>query len=184
MLACFHPLTWRDRLPVQIWSLRGGSFPKPLLLKKPLTPSTPGETSKIPSLTRKCAHIFLFHGFCTNSVSFRAQAKYTEWVTANCRRNLVPTFADIGASRGQRDESPTVVNLYVLNRSRYPFQLAPHLSSRGWMDPVPDPLLRRKFCSAGNRTKDLWVSNQELWPLDHRVYSTLNLWYWKVNLSP
>jgi hypothetical protein len=36
------------------------------------------------------------------------------------------------------------------------------------MDPIPDPLLHRKFGSAGNRTRDLWVSSQELWPLDHR----------------
>jgi hypothetical protein len=36
------------------------------------------------------------------------------------------------------------------------------------MDPVPDSLLLRKFGSAGNRTRDLWVSSQELFPLDHR----------------
>jgi hypothetical protein len=29
-------------------------------------------------------------------------------------------------------------------------------------DPVPDPLLLRKFVSVGNRTWDLWVSSQEL----------------------
>jgi hypothetical protein len=36
------------------------------------------------------------------------------------------------------------------------------------VDPVPDPLLLRKFGSAENRTRDLWVSSQELWPLDYR----------------
>jgi hypothetical protein len=36
-----------------------------------------------------------------------------------CRRNLVPTSADIGVLRGQRGGSPTVVNLSFLNRSRY-----------------------------------------------------------------
>jgi hypothetical protein len=36
------------------------------------------------------------------------------------------------------------------------------------VDPVPDPLLLRKSVSAGNRTRDLWVSSQELRPLDHR----------------
>jgi hypothetical protein len=30
------------------------------------------------------------------------------------------------------------------------------------VDPVLDPLLRRKFGSAGKRTRDLSVSNQEL----------------------
>jgi hypothetical protein len=37
------------------------------------------------------------------------------------------------------------------------------------MDPVPDPLFRRKFDDVGNRTRDLWVSSQELWPLDYRA---------------
>jgi hypothetical protein len=35
------------------------------------------------------------------------------------------------------------------------------------MDPVPDPLLRRKFGSARNRNQDPWVNSQELWTLDH-----------------
>jgi hypothetical protein len=48
------------------------------------------------------------------------------------------------------------------------FHVAPHLSSRGWVDPVADPLLRKKICSAGNRTRGLWVSSQELWLLDYR----------------
>ena len=36
------------------------------------------------------------------------------------------------------------------------------------MDPVPDPLLLRKSGSAGNRTRDLCICSQTLWPLDHR----------------
>jgi hypothetical protein len=36
------------------------------------------------------------------------------------------------------------------------------------VDPVPDPLLLRKSGSAWNRTRDLWICSQELWPLDHR----------------
>jgi hypothetical protein len=36
------------------------------------------------------------------------------------------------------------------------------------VDPVPDPLLLRKSGSAGYRTRDLWVSSQEVCPLDHR----------------
>jgi hypothetical protein len=34
-------------------------------------------------------------------------------------RNLVPTFADRGVSRGKRGRSPTVVTLSFLDRSRY-----------------------------------------------------------------
>jgi hypothetical protein len=33
------------------------------------------------------------------------------------------------------------------------YQVAPQLYSRGWVDPVRDPLLLRKFVSAGNRTR-------------------------------
>jgi hypothetical protein len=47
------------------------------------------------------------------------QANYTDWATATCRRNLVPTFVDSRVSRGQRGGSPTVVNLSFLDRSRY-----------------------------------------------------------------
>jgi hypothetical protein len=36
------------------------------------------------------------------------------------------------------------------------------------VDPIPDPILLRKSGSAGNRTRDLWICSQELWPLDHR----------------
>jgi hypothetical protein len=43
-------------------------------------------------------------------------------------------------------------------RSRYfSIQVAPQLSSWGWVDPVPDPLLLRKSGSAGNRTRDLKI---------------------------
>jgi hypothetical protein len=63
----------------------------------------------------------------------------------------------------------TAVNLDFLDPSHYIlFQVAPHLSSRGWVGSVSDPLLLSKSGSAGNRTPDLWICNQELWLLDHR----------------
>jgi hypothetical protein len=111
----------------------------------------------------------------TNSVALSPQAKYTDWATAICRRNLVPTFAARRVSRGQRRGSHTAVNLSFLDRSRYfCFQVALHLSSRGWLDHVPDPLLLRKSGSVGNRTRDHWVCRQELWPLDHAEIYTNN----------
>jgi hypothetical protein len=55
----------------------------------------------------------------TNSVALNPQANYTNWSTATCRRNLVSTFVDRGVSCGQRGESPTVVDLSFLDRSRY-----------------------------------------------------------------
>jgi hypothetical protein len=86
---------------------------------------------------------------------------------------LVPTFAD----RGCRVVSATDPHgriLGFLDRSRYYFfQAGPQLYSRGWVNPVPDPLLIRKSGSAGNRTRNLWISSQELWPLDHRGGQTL-----------
>jgi hypothetical protein len=64
---------------------------------------------------------------------------------------------------------PTAVNLVFLDRSRYfSIQVASQLSPRGWVDPVPDPLLLRKFGSAGNRTRGFWICSQELSLLDHR----------------
>jgi hypothetical protein len=53
------------------------------------------------------------------SLALNPQTKYTDWATTTCRRNLIPTFVDRGVSRGQRGGSPTVVNLSVLDRSRY-----------------------------------------------------------------
>jgi hypothetical protein len=55
----------------------------------------------------------------TNSVALSPRANYTDWATATCQRNLVPTFMDSGVSRGQLGGSPTAVNLSFLDRSRY-----------------------------------------------------------------
>jgi hypothetical protein len=64
---------------------------------------------------------------------------------------------------------PTAVNLgFFRPEPLLSFQVAPQLSSRGWVDHVPDPLLLRKSCRAGNWTRDLWICSQEIWPLAHR----------------
>jgi hypothetical protein len=56
----------------------------------------------------------------------------------------------------QASYTATAVNLGFLDRSRYfLFEVAPQLSSRGLVDPVPDPLLLRKSDSAGNRRQEL-----------------------------
>jgi hypothetical protein len=76
-----------------------------------------------------------------NSVAFSPRANYTDWPTATCLRNLMPTFVDRVVSRdwptatclrnlmptfvdrvvsrGQHGGSPTVVNLSFLDRSCY-----------------------------------------------------------------
>jgi hypothetical protein len=79
----------------------------------------------------------------------------------------MPTFADRGCHVVSATD-PAAVNPSFKDRSRYFFgQVAPQLSSRGWVDPVPYPLLLRKSGSAGNRTRNLWICSQKLWPLDH-----------------
>jgi hypothetical protein len=105
----------------------------------------------------------------TNSVALSPWPNYTDWATSTCGQNSVPTFVDRGVLRGQRGLSPTVVNFSFLDWSCYfsfkSLLIYPH---KGRVDPVPDPLLLRKSCNTGNRTRDLWVSSQELWPQDHR----------------
>jgi hypothetical protein len=68
---------------------------------------------------------------------------------------LVPTFAE-RVCHVVRVTNPYGRIPGFLDRSRYFFfKVAPQLYSRGWVDPVPDPLLLWKSCSAGNRT---WTS--------------------------
>jgi hypothetical protein len=81
---------------------------------------------------------------------------------------LVPTFTDRGGGAVSVTD-PYCHILGFLDRSHYFFfQVAPQLYSRGWVDPVTDPLRVRKFGSAGNPTRILWICSQELWSLDHR----------------
>jgi hypothetical protein len=80
---------------------------------------------------------------------------------------LVPTFADRGCRVISAVDSHGHI-LGFIDRSHYFFQVGLQLYSRGWVDPIPDPLLLRIFGSARNRIRDLWICNQELWPLDHR----------------
>jgi hypothetical protein len=65
---------------------------------------------------------------------------------------LVPTFDDRECHVVSVTD-PYCRILDFLDRSRYFFfRVAPHLYSRGCVDPVPDPLVLRKSGSAGNRT--------------------------------
>jgi hypothetical protein len=95
------------------------------------------------------------------------QANYTDWATAACRRSYCQLLRVDGVVWSAQ-RIPTAVNLGFLDRSRYFFiQVAPQLSSWGWVDPVRDPLLLRKSGRPGNRTRDLWICSQKIWPLDH-----------------
>jgi hypothetical protein len=67
---------------------------------------------------------------------------------------VVLTFGDRGCCVVSVTD-PYGRNLGFLYRSRYFFfQVAAHLYSRGWVDPVPYPLLLRKSGSGGNRARD------------------------------
>jgi hypothetical protein len=85
-------------------------------------------------------------------VAFSPQANYTDLATVAGRRILAQTFADKAVSRGQRCDSPTVVNLGFL----------------GWADPIPNSLLVRNLVAPGIETRYIWDYSQEYWPLDHR----------------
>jgi hypothetical protein len=65
---------------------------------------------------------------------------------------LAPTFADRGCHVVSVAD-PYDPILGFLDRGRYFFfHVAPQLYSRGWVDPIPDPLLR-KSANAGNGTR-------------------------------
>jgi hypothetical protein len=106
------------------------------------------------------------------------QANYADRATAACRGSQCQLFAD----RGCRVVSATDPHSRILgfqDRSQYCFfQVVSQLYSRGWVDPVPDPLFLSKSGSAGKRTRVLWICSQELLPLDHRgglLFSSNNL---------
>jgi hypothetical protein len=81
---------------------------------------------------------------------------------------LVQTFVNRGC-RVVNATDPHGRILGFLDRSPYYFfQVVSQLYSRGWVDPVPDPLLLRISGSAGNRTRYIWICSHKLWPLDHR----------------
>jgi hypothetical protein len=87
------------------------------------------------------------------------KAPWREWASELYRPSdrrlsakLLPTFADTGRHVVNMMD-PYGRILGFIDSSRYFFfQVAPQLYSRGWVDPVPDPLLR-KSSSAGNITR-------------------------------
>jgi hypothetical protein len=88
---------------------------------------------------------------------------------------LVPTFSFFFLSRGQRNGSPRPLNLCFIDLEPLLIfiQVAPQLTSRGWVDTVPDPQLLRKSDNAVYWTRDFCICSQKLWTLDHRGLATL-----------
>jgi hypothetical protein len=78
-------------------------------------------------------------------------------------RDFTPqaNYTDRGTAAWSAQRIPTAVYLGFLDRRLYFLEIAPQLSSRGLVDPVPDPLLLRKYGSVGNQTLYLWMCSQE-----------------------
>jgi hypothetical protein len=68
------------------------------------------------------------------------RTNYTDRATAACRRSECKHFADRGCHVVSVTD-PYGCILDFPDRSRYFYEVAPQLYSRGCVDPVPDPLL-------------------------------------------
>jgi hypothetical protein len=67
---------------------------------------------------------------------------------------LVPTFADRGCHVvSATDPYGSILGFLDRSRNFFIFEIVPQLYSRGWMDPVPEPLFFRNSGSAGNRNR-------------------------------
>jgi hypothetical protein len=103
------------------------------------------------------------------------QSDYTDRANSLAAK-LMPTLAD-GRCHVVSVKDPYGHILGFLDRSPYFFlQVASQLYSRGWVDPVPDPLLLRKCGSAGNRTR---ISGSEA--RNSIVAATDDMWWvWSI----
>jgi hypothetical protein len=112
-------------------------------------------------ITEQCIHLDI-QKLKTKLRGRIPQANYTDRATAACRRSYCQPLRVEGVAWSAQ-WIPTAVNLGFLDRSHYFFiQVAPQMSTRHWVDPVPDPLLLRKSGRARNRTRDLWICSQKL----------------------
>jgi hypothetical protein len=92
---------------------------------------------------------------------FSPRVNYTNRATAACQRSKCQLFADRGCHVvSVMDPYGRILGFRDWSRYFF-FQVVPQLYSRGWVDPVPDPPLR-KSGSVGSRTRDLWICSQKL----------------------
>jgi hypothetical protein len=80
------------------------------------------------------------------------RANYTYRPTAACRQSYCQLLGIVCHVDNVTDLYGRIL-VFLDQRRYFFFQVAPQLYSRGWVDPVPDPLLLRKPGSAGNRTR-------------------------------
>jgi hypothetical protein len=95
-------------------------------------------------------HLFRNVALVRNRTILTERPPYVSEVSTN--------FCGKKVSRGQRNWSPRpLISIFQIRRRYFSIQVAPQLFSRGWVDPVPDPLLLRKSGSAGNGSPVLWI---------------------------
>jgi hypothetical protein len=103
----------------------------------------------------------------TNSMTLSPQVNYTDWATATCLRNLVPTFVDRGMSRGQRGGSLTVVNLSFLDRSRFLSSSSSFILTRAEWTPFQNHCYSENLVTSGIEPGICGLT-ATIWPLNHR----------------
>jgi hypothetical protein len=95
----------------------------------------------------------------TKFVAISSQANYIDHAAAIVGE-ATANFSDREVSRDQRNGSPRPLISVFQTGACVIIQVAPQLSSRGWVDPVSDSLLLRKSGSARNGTRDLRICSQ------------------------
>jgi hypothetical protein len=93
------------------------------------------------------------------------RANYTDRATAARRRSDCQLLRIEGVTWSAWRIPTAVFSVYRQDQLLF-YQVVPQLYSRGWVDPVPDPLLF--FLVVPGTNRDLRICSQELWPLDHR----------------
>jgi hypothetical protein len=91
-------------------------------------------------------------------------------------------FCGYSVWRGQRNGSPRPYSRFSRPEPLLFLPNTRQLYSRGWVDPVPDPLLLRKSGSAGNRTRDLWTTEavNMVWRIYKYFTQTLHTYSYNV----
>ena len=134
-------------------------------------------------LPRKFREILLISSSsnaCMERWTYHSLVNYEEWIwtsrdeailhrQSGRRRSakLVPTFADRGVSRGQRNGSPRPFNLCFLDRSRYWVELSWVEGWSYWNVVLWKTGTKLDYYISRNNTKECWVSelHEILWIL-------------------
>jgi hypothetical protein len=81
------------------------------------------------------------------------RASYTDRATAACRRSDCQLVRIEDATWSAWRIPPAIFSRFSRQEPLFFYQVAPQLCSRGWVEPVPDPLLFFFSGSAGYRTR-------------------------------